>query len=166
MLYFCGLPVFIRPENANIEIKAGIFEIIGIAAVKSHLLFWRENNPDVVVTLVTVKMINTALIKRDDIGAQAGFVFAFLFNLRHCVLTRLTRGVRRHASFYRGVHLCGYIFDRHQHVQLEVGAFDFFRVRLRIEAFLQVIVLLARRLLQRICPHVMIGNAESVSGNE
>src|SRR5437868_14723438 len=82
------------------------------------------------------------------------------------VFARLTGDLWRHAGFYRRVYLRGYIFDRYQHIELEIGALDFFRVRLRIEAFLQVIVLLARRLLQRICPHVMIGNAESVSGNE
>src|SRR2546423_15211245 len=107
MLYFCGLPVFISPENANIEIKAGIFEIIGIAAVKSHLLFRSENDSNVVVTLVTVKMINTALIKRDDIGAEAGFVFAFPFDLRNRVLACLGCSVRRHAGFYRRVYLLG-----------------------------------------------------------
>jgi len=62
--------------------------------------------------------------------------------------------------------LRGYIFDRHQHIELEIGAFDLSRGRLRIEAVLQVIVLLARSLLQCIRTHVMIGNAESVSGNE
>ena len=166
MLDFCGLPVFISPENADIEIEARIFEIVRIAAVKGHLLFRRENNANIVVTLVAVKMINTALIKRDHIGAQAGFVFAFLFDLRDRVLARLARGVGRHSGFYRGVHLRGYIFDRHQHIELKIGAFDFFRVRLRIEAVLQVIVLLARSFLQRVRAHVMIGNAESVSGNE
>src|SRR5207302_3484703 len=132
VLNFCGLPVFISTENADIEIEAGILEIVGIATVKSHLLFRRENNPDVVVTFVTVKMIEPALIKRDDIGAEAFFVFAFLLDLRDRVLTRLTGDLWRHAGFYRRVYLLGYIFDRYQHIELEIGALDFFRVRLRI----------------------------------
>ena len=166
MLDFCGLPVFISPENADIEIETGIFEIVRIAAVKSHLLLWRENYPDVVVTFVTVKMIEPALIKRNDIGAQAGFVFAFLFDLRNRILACLACRIGRHAGFYGCIYLRGYVFDRYQHIELEIGAFDFFRVRLRIKAFLQVIVLLAGRFLQRVRPHVMIGNAESGSGNE
>ncbi len=166
MLDFCGLPVFISPENADIEIEAGIFEIVRIATVKSHLLLWRENYPDVLVTFVTVKMIEPALIKRDDIGAQAGFVFAFLFDLRNRILACLACRIGRHAGFYGCVYLRGYVFDRYQHIELEIGAFDFFRVRLRIKAFLQVIALLAGRFLQRVRSHVMIGNAESVSGNE
>jgi hypothetical protein len=32
--------------------------------------------------------------------------------------------------------LRGYVFDRYQDIELEIGAFDFFRVRLRIKAFL------------------------------
>jgi len=166
VLDFCGLPVFISTENADIEIEPGIFEIVRIAAVKSHLLLWRDNYPDVVVTFVTVKMIEPALIKRDDIGAQAGFVFAFLLDLRNRVLARPAGDLWRHSRFYGRVYLRGYVFDRYQHIELEIGALDFFRVRLRIETFFQVIVLLARRFLQRIRAHVMISNAESVSGNE
>ena len=111
MLDLGGLPVFISPENANIEIEAGIFEIVRIAAVKSHLLLGRENNPDVVVTFVTIKMISAALIKRDDVRAQTGFVFAFFFDLRNRVLAGLAGGVGRHADFYRSVYPRGYVFD-------------------------------------------------------
>ena len=88
------------------------------------------------------------------------------FSICAIAFSRLAGDLWRHAGFYRRVHLRGYIFDRYQHIELEIGALDFFRVRLRIEAVLQVIVLLARSLLQCIRTHVMIGNAESVSGNE
>src|SRR2546429_8406903 len=90
-----GLPIFISPENADIEIETGIFEIVGIAAVKSHLLFGRENDADVVVTFVAVKMISAALIKRNDIRAQTRFFFAFLFDLRNRFLSCLARRVGR-----------------------------------------------------------------------
>src|SRR5947207_15752147 len=105
------LPIFINPENADIEIEAGIFEIVRIAAVKSHLLLGHENNPDVVVTFVTIKMISAALRKRDDVRAQTGFIFAFFFDLRNRVLARLAGGIGRHTDFYRSVYPRGYVFD-------------------------------------------------------
>src|ERR1700747_1368174 len=127
------LPIFINTENTDIEIEAGIFEIVRIATVKSHLLLRRKNYPDVLITFVTVKMIEPALIKRDDIGAQAGFVFAFLFDLRNRILACLACRIGRHAGFYGCVYLRGYVFDRYPDIELEIGAFDFFRVRLRLK---------------------------------
>src|SRR5256885_14342147 len=116
------LPIFITPQNIDNGMEGGIFQIRGMAAVKSHLLLWRENYPDVLVTFVTVKMIEPALIECDDIGAQAGFVFAFLFDLRNRILACLACRIGRHAGFYGCVYLRGYVFDRYQHIELEIGA--------------------------------------------
>src|SRR5260370_32466019 len=50
------LAVFVDTKDTDIEIKARILEIVGIAAEKSHLLFRGEDQTDVVVTFVTIKM--------------------------------------------------------------------------------------------------------------
>ena len=56
MLDLRRLAVFVSAENADIEIEAGIFEIVRIAAVKGDLLLRREDEPHVVVAFVTIKM--------------------------------------------------------------------------------------------------------------
>src|SRR5437588_13045753 len=101
------LPIFINPENTDIEIEAGIFEIVRIAAVKSHLLLWRENYPDVVVTFVTIKMIEPALIKRNDIGSHARVDFAFLFDLRNCIRRCIACPSSPHAGLYAWPYVRG-----------------------------------------------------------
>ena len=54
--------VFINTEEADIQIVTGIFEIIRVTAEKRHLLFRREDQPYIIVTFVTIKMIRAALI--------------------------------------------------------------------------------------------------------
>jgi len=61
------LAIFVYPKKADIEIVAGIFEVIGVAAKEGHLLLRREDQPHVVITFVPVKMVCTALIKCDDV---------------------------------------------------------------------------------------------------
>ena len=65
-----------------------------------------------------------------------------------------------------GVHPRGYIFDRHEHVQLEIGAFNFFGPRSRVKAVAQVIVLLAGGFLQGISADMMIRDNKPISGNK
>ncbi len=88
-------------------------------------------------------MIRAALIKRDDIGPQPSLFLALFFDLRDRVAARFARIIRRHARLHRCVHARSYILDRYQHVQLEISAFDFVGVRLRVKTVLQIIVLLA-----------------------
>src|SRR4029077_13676716 len=61
------LSVLVGAENTNIEIVARIFKIVGIAAVKRDLLFRCEDQPDIIVTFIAIKVILAALIKRDHI---------------------------------------------------------------------------------------------------
>src|SRR4051812_43880368 len=61
MLNLNRLAVFVDPEETNIEVEPGIFEIIRVAAKKSDLLFGRKNEAHVRIFFVTVKMIFAAL---------------------------------------------------------------------------------------------------------
>ena len=54
------LTILVNAKKADIEVEARIFEIVRVAAKKSHLLFRCENQADVVVTLVPIKMVITA----------------------------------------------------------------------------------------------------------
>ncbi len=94
MLDFGRLAVFVGAEDADIEIEPRIFEVIRIPAVKSDLLLGSKDQPHVVVTFETIKVIRAALVKRDHIRAQSGFFFALLFNFRDDLLPRRRRLVR------------------------------------------------------------------------
>src|ERR1700680_1920069 len=88
-----GLPVFVNAKEADIEIESRVLKVFRIAPVKCDLLLGRKDQPDVIVTFVAIKMIRTTLIKRKDIGAKPGFVFALLFNRRDHKFARI-RGLR------------------------------------------------------------------------
>src|ERR1022692_1034080 len=110
------LSIFIDAEDADIEIEARVLEVIRIAAVEGRLLLGGEDNPHIVITLVTIEMVNAALIKSDHVGAQAGFLFAFLFNRRNRVATRRVGLLGRHFGFDDAAHARGYVFHRHQNI--------------------------------------------------
>ena len=159
------LPVFVDAKDADIEIVTRILEIVGIAAVKSDLLLRREDDANVVVSFVLIEMVKAALIKCNHIRAKAGLLFTFLFDLRNHVAARTVCLIGRHARLDGGVHPRGYIFDRHEHVQFEIGAFNFFGPRSRVKAVAQVIVLLAGGFLQGISADMMIRDNKPISGN-
>jgi hypothetical protein len=48
------LSIFVNAKDADIQVEPGIFEVVRIAAVKSHLLFGCEDDADIVVALVTI----------------------------------------------------------------------------------------------------------------
>ena len=160
------LPVLINTEEADIEIEARILEVVGIAAVKCHLLFRRKNEPHIIVAFVAIKMIHAALIQRHHIGTEPGFLFAFLLDLGNRARARGRCGVRRQAGFHGAIHARGHVFGRHQHIKLEISRFDFARLRFRVETVAHVVVFLAADFLQRVETDVMIRERESVCGNK
>ena len=121
MLDLGRLPVFVSAENADIEIEARVFEIVRIAAIKRDLLLRREDQAHVIVAFEAIKMVDAALIKRDDIGAQAGLFFAS-FSISAMTFWRAAAASSGDQSwFHRAVHAGGHVFDRHEHIELEIG---------------------------------------------
>ena len=160
------LPVFVDAKDADIEIITRILEIVGIAAVKSDLLLRREDDANVVVSFVLIEMVKAALIKCDHVRAEAAPLFTFLFDLRNRVAARTVCLIGRQAGFDGGVYPRGYIFDRHEHVQLEIGALNFFGPRSRVKTLAQIIVFLAGGFLQGVSADMMIGDGKPNSGNK
>ena len=107
-------------------------------------------------------MIDAALIERYYVGAESGFLFAFFFDRSHRRVARLAGSIWREARFDRAIHPRRYVFDRNQHIQFEIAAFDFFCLRFGIETIFQIIVLLTRRFLQRVRSDVMVRDAKSM----
>ncbi len=77
-----GLAILVGAEEANVEVVAGILEVVGIAAEEGDGELGAKTEPDIRVFLVRVEMILPALIERDDVAAQAGLVGRFLLDRR------------------------------------------------------------------------------------
>src|SRR5207247_2806145 len=101
--------IFVNAKKSDIEIVACILEIVGITSEESHLLLGCEDQPHVIVTFVSVKMICAALIQRDYVRSESGFIFAFLFNPGDSGVARVRSLVARRACLHRGRDARGYV---------------------------------------------------------
>ena len=160
------LAVFVSAENADIEIESRIFEVVRVPAIKRDLLLGRKNESDIIVTLVPIKMVRAALIKRDDVRTQSGFVFAFFLDRRNHALTRIGSLLARHILFDRAVHARSHVFDRHQDIELEIDAFLFLASCPSVKTVPEIIVLFVREFLERVSSDVMIGDDQTLGGHK
>ena len=161
-----GLIVLVDAEEADVQIVAGILKIVGVAAEKGGIEFGREDQTHIGVLLIFVKVVHRAGVERDHVATLLGLGGTLLFDGGHLGALRLRLIGHGHSGFRSGVYLGGDVFDTFQNVQLEIGAFGLFGLRLGVEAGLQEILAAGGKLLDALGAHVMIGESESVSGNE
>ncbi len=166
MLDLGRLAVFVGPKEADIQIVARVFEIVGVAAEKRDLLFRREDEPHVGVFLITVQVISAAVIERNHVAAQPGGVERFFLDRVHHGPPRVFGRLGSQAGLDRGCHSIGHVPDADQDVQFQVEAFDFLGPGLGLKALLQVIVLGAGKLLQRVGAHVVVGHHQPLGRDE
>ena len=88
------------------------------------------------------------MIKRHDVGTQASLVETFLLDFRLFGLSRIEGLLLRHAGFHRSLNAVGDVLHRHENVQFQIRRFRLFRLGLRVEAVLHVILLSARDFLK------------------
>src|SRR5205814_8471202 len=106
-------------------------------------------------------MVRAALVERDDVRSQSGFIFAFLFNSSNGSIARSGSLIARHAWFHSAGNARGYVLDGYENVQLQIRRFDLIGLRFRIETVPQLIVLGAAHLLQRVGAYVMVRDPET-----
>ena len=111
-------------------------------------------------------MVCAALVKRDHIGSQPSFIFAFFLDRSDHGLPCGGSLVACHSGFHGGTHARRHIFNRHQNIELEVGRFDFVSLPFRIKAVSQIIVLRVTDLLQCVGSDMMVRDYEPVCRNE
>ena len=126
-----GLIVFVDAEEADVQIVARVFEIIGIAAEEGRGKFGREDQADVRVFLVFVEVEHGAGVEGDHVAAEFGGFDAILLDGGHRGAASLALLGHGHAGLGGGFHFVGDVFDVFQHVQLEIGALGFVGVRFR-----------------------------------
>ena len=161
-----GPAVFIGAEEAEVEIVAGILEVVRVAAEEGRGEFGSEHQANVGVFLVGVEMILTALIERDDVAAQARLVGRFLLDLGHRLLACLFGRRVVESGRELGVHPRRHVFDADQHVQLQVGRLGLVFVGLGEEAVAVIVLVLVAELGQGIGPNVVVGHDQPVRRHE
>ena len=110
-----GVAVLVSAEQADIEVKAGVFKVVGVAAVERNLLFGREHEADIRVFLIAVEVVLASLVERDHLAAQAGLLQRLLFNGGARGPAGLKGGFVRKTRGDRGIHARGDILDAHEH---------------------------------------------------
>src|SRR5580704_119923 len=154
--------IFVDSKKSDVEIVARVGEIIGIASEEGDVEFRREHQTDIGVLLVLVEVINLARIENHYITAQSGRSGAVFFDLRHGGALGLAGGGRRHPGLHAGIDLIGHILDANELIELQIWAFGLFRLRLGIEAGLDVVVALGRELLDASRAHMVVGEGQTV----
>ncbi len=74
MFHLRGLAVFVSAEETDVQVEARKLEIVHVAAEERDLLFGREHEPHVGVTLELIQMIRATLPERDDIRPHSGAI--------------------------------------------------------------------------------------------
>ena len=137
-----GLAVFVDAEKCHIETVAGIFEIIGVAAVEGDLLVGGEDETDVGVTLEAVEVIGAALVEGDDVATEAGFVFRLFFNFGDDLAAGEGGVGTGEIGRDSGVNAGSDVLDGLEDVYLEVVGFDLIGLGLGVEAVAEDVFLL------------------------
>ncbi len=161
-----GLAVLVGAEEADVEVVARVFEVVGVAAEEGDVELGGEDEPDVGVLLEGVEVILAPLVERDDVAPQPGLVERLLLDGRHRpALGDGGLGVG-HSRPDRLEDPCGHVLDADQDVQLEVGGLDLLGVGPGQEAVLVVVLLRRADLLERVGADVMVGHHQAVGRDE
>src|SRR5215208_3383776 len=76
------LIVFVNTNEGHIDVEAWEVKVVRVSTEERGLKFWNENQTNVGIFLVTIKIVLSALVKRDDIGTQAGVFQRLRFDCR------------------------------------------------------------------------------------
>jgi hypothetical protein len=125
--------VFVNAEEANIEAIARILEVVHIAAEIGDRLLRSKYEADVRVLLVSIKVIEPALVKRYDVAAQAGFLLRLTFNAGDDRLARRGGLGRLHVGLHSRLHARRDVLDALEHDQFQAGAFQLFVRRMGLK---------------------------------
>src|SRR6266550_2316462 len=66
------LIVFINAHQGHVDVETRKVKVVRIAAKKCRLKFRHENEPNISVLFVAIKIVLSALVKRDYVRAKPG----------------------------------------------------------------------------------------------
>ena len=161
-----GLAVFVDAEKAHIEVVAGIFEIIGIAAEERDALLRGEDEADVGVFLEAVEVIGAALVESDDVAAEPGLGERFFFDFGGDLAAGEHGGLAGGTDGDRGIYAQGDVFDGLENVELEIDALLFVGRGFRVESVAEIIVFFVGKFLDIVGADMVIGDDETITADE
>ena len=158
--------VFVDAEEGDVEVVPRIGEIVGISAKERDIKLGRKYQADIGVLFVFIQVVDLAGVEDDNVAAQASGSRAVLFHVGHSGALSLSSVRSRHSRLHACIDLLGYVFNLDQLVQFQVGAFRLFGLVLRVKAGFDVIMSARRQLLHALGADMVIGESETVRGNE
>ncbi len=124
------LAVLVGAEETDVEAEPWKLEVVGVAAEIGDAVLRREDQTDIGVLLVAIKVIQPALVERDHVAAQAGLLGRFLFDPGDDRLGERRRLARR---LNPGLTACSTrsvtSIDLLQDVQFQIGTLHFLPAR-------------------------------------
>ena len=161
-----GLVVFVDAEKGNVQVIAGVGEVVGIASEEGSVELRRENQADVGVLLVFVEMEHFAGVERNHIAAHSGGSGAIFFNGAHGGALSLTGFCGRHSWVSARLHFGGDVLDFHQDIQLKIGTLRFVGLGPGVETGLHKVSAGFAELLNTVSSDVMIGERQTIGRHE
>ena len=122
-----------------------------------------EDEADIGVTLEAVEVVGAALVKGDDIAAEAGFLAGFFLDLGDDLAageSGVGAGERRGDG---GVDAGGDILDGLEDVDLEIVGLDLIGGGLGVETVAEVIFVLRPHLLEGVGADMVVGDHQAVT---
>ncbi len=160
------LAVVVHPEDGQVEVVAGIGEVVGVATEERGLLLRAEHQAHVGVFAVAVQPVLAAVIQRNHRTIQTGLRVTFLLqpgDLRPAGLQRLRAGG---AGRDRPQDASGDILHGHEHADFLVRTLQLLGAGPGIEAVLNQVPLPGGQFLDLPQAHVVVRQDQAVRADE
>src|SRR5262249_18816810 len=108
--------VFVYAEEAEIEAKSRVFEVVDVAAEGGDSGPGGQDQPNVRILLVSVKVVKPAVIERNHVAAEPGLLQRLLFDFGHDGPAGGERLRGRQVWLHGRVDPRGHVLDRLQDV--------------------------------------------------
>jgi len=159
------LAVFVDSQQRHVQVVPWEREVVRVPTKERGAELGSEHQPDILVALVSVKMVGAAMVERDDVAAPLAALGAGLFDARHLGLLRL-------AEVWTGFTLCrlvdavGDVRDLDELIDLDLGTFHLGSTGLGKETVFHQVVLGRRELLDASAGAMVIGQDQPVLRDE
>ena len=161
-----GLSVLVNAEEADVQVEAGVLEVVGVAAEEGDRLLRGEDQPHVGVTPGLVEVVAGAVVERDDPAVQAGAVLRLLLDGEDGLAAGGVRVGGGRAGADGGVDPVRHVLRRPQHLQFQVRALQLGLARGGVEAVLAQIAAGRAQVGQRAAADVVVGEDQAVARDE
>ena len=155
------LIVFIDSEKSEIEIISREHEVVRIPPEEGNGEFRGKNQPDILKTLVAIKVVFAAVVERNNIAADLRPLGALFFKLRHFRLERVVILLFLESLSYRR-NSRGNVRDLRELIDFDFGTPDLLDQGLCIKPRCDIVPRGRGELLDTRVSAMMIGHNQSI----